>query len=368
MPSRPCAVSMIFLRVRVGVVGALQLLARLQALLEARAAAHDRLRDLLGEPVAGAVVVAEHPGGVAGGRARRHLAEGDDLRDALAAVLVGDVADHPLASAHREVDVDVGHRLAAGVEEALEEETVGQRVEVGDLERVGHDRAGGRAAPGPTATPVLLRVVDEVPDDQEVGLEAHLVDHPELELEALHRVGGDRIAVALAQALEGELAEHLPRLDPVRRREARQQKLAELHLDLAALGDLEGARDRLRHVRERLGHLVGALQIELVGVEAELRLLDRRLRLDAEQRRVAVVVLAAQVVDVGRGDQRPAELARHLGDPLVRLLLLGDAVALHLEVDLVGAEGVRPGRRRGRARRPGGPRPGGGRSATAGSR
>ena len=55
---------------------------------------------------------------------------------------------------------------------------------------------------------------------------------------------------------------------------------------------------------------------------------------------MAVVVLAAQVVDVGGRHQRPAELARHLDDPLVRLLLLRDAVALHLEVDLVRAEGV----------------------------
>ena len=55
---------------------------------------------------------------------------------------------------------------------------------------------------------------------------------------------------------------------------------------------------------------------------------------------MAVVVLAAEVVDVSGGDQRPAELARDLDDALVRLLLLGDAVALHLEVDLLGPEGV----------------------------
>src|SRR3954467_12473657 len=43
--------------------------------------------DELGELVAGAVVVAQHAGGVAGGRAREHAAERDDLRDRVAPVL-----------------------------------------------------------------------------------------------------------------------------------------------------------------------------------------------------------------------------------------------------------------------------------------
>ena len=173
------------LRVRLCVVGLPQLLARLEAFLEGGVAAEDRLGDLLGEAVAGAVVEAEHAGGVAGRGARRHLAEGDDLGDRLAAVLLGDVADHALAAAHREVDVDVGHRLAARVEEALEEQVVGERVDVGDRQRVGDDRAGGRATAGADGDAVVLRVADEIPDDQEVGGEAHLLDHAELELEPL---------------------------------------------------------------------------------------------------------------------------------------------------------------------------------------
>ena len=47
---------------------------------------------------------------------------------------------------------------------------------------------------------VVLRVVDEVPDDQEVGVEAHVVDDAELHLHPLDRLGGRRVAVAAAQA------------------------------------------------------------------------------------------------------------------------------------------------------------------------
>ena len=84
----------------------------------------------------------------------------------------------------REVDVDVGHRLAARVEEALEEQVVLDRVDVGDLEAVGDERAGRRAAARADADPVALRERDEVPDDQEVVGEAHLADRLQLELRA----------------------------------------------------------------------------------------------------------------------------------------------------------------------------------------
>ena len=94
----------------------------------------------------------EHAAGVADGGARGHRPERDDLGDTVAAVLLGDVIDHALAALDGEVDVDVGHRLAARVEEALEE-VVLDRVDVGDLERVGGERAGGRARPGPTPIP-----------------------------------------------------------------------------------------------------------------------------------------------------------------------------------------------------------------------
>ena len=59
-------------------------------------------------------------------------AVGHDLRDALVAVLLGDVADDLAATTLVEVDVDVGHRHAFGVEEPLEQQTVLERVEVGD--------------------------------------------------------------------------------------------------------------------------------------------------------------------------------------------------------------------------------------------
>ena len=67
------------------------------------------------------------------------------------------------------------------------------------------------------------------------------------------------------------------------------------------------------------------------------------------------VVLAAQVVDVGRRDQRAAELAAIRTMPSFALSCSASAVRLDLEVDVLGAEDpdqvvdVRRGRRAGRS-------------------
>ena len=119
-------------------------------------------RDELRDPIDDAVGDLEHPPGVAERGAGGHLREGDDLRDAVAAVLLGDVVDDALPALDREVDVHVGHVLAGGVEEPLEEEAVAHRVDVGDLEAVGGERAGRRAAARADRDAVSLREADEV--------------------------------------------------------------------------------------------------------------------------------------------------------------------------------------------------------------
>ena len=55
---------------------------------------------------------------------------------------------------------------------------------------------------------------------------------------------------------------------------------------------------------------------------------------------MVVVVLPAEVVDVRRRHQRPAHLGGEAPDRLVDLLLLGEAVALDLEVHLLRPEGL----------------------------
>ncbi len=315
-----------------------QRLAGSQALGKARRPAHDRVRNQLGQAVSGRVVVAQHARRVAGRRAGEHLAEGDDLGDGLLAVLLGHVADHAFAAADREVHVDIGHRYALGIEKALEQQVVAERVHVGDLQRVGHQRAGCRPAPRSHGDARVLGVLDEVPDDQEVGVEAHPVDHAELVLGSLDRFGRHRVPIAATQPFVDETAQVRPLLLAIGRRVARNQLAAELKLDITTLGDLRRGGDRLRPLGEGVDHLLARAQVELVGVEADLRSAEQGLRLHAQQRRVMVVVLTTQVVDVAGADQGAAELAGNADDLLVAVVLEGEAVLLNLEVDVPGSE------------------------------
>jgi hypothetical protein len=124
-----------------------------QRLHLARVAERDALPGLhrheLGELVAEAVRQVEHAPAVAQHRARRQGAEGGDLGNAFLAVLGSHIIDDPVAAVLAEIDVEVRHRHALGVEEALEQQVVFQRVEISDAERVRDERPRPRAASRP---------------------------------------------------------------------------------------------------------------------------------------------------------------------------------------------------------------------------
>ena len=323
------------LRDRIGVDRLPELGARLQRSLERLSGAFGHeLRDAVDD----AVRDVEHAPRVADRSAGSHGREGDDLRDAVAAVLLGDVVDDAIAARDREVDVHVGQVLAGRVEEALEEEAVAHRVDVRDLEAVRGDRPGRRAATRADAHAVLLREVDEVPDDEEVVREPHLLDRLELEPEPLGQLGGHR-PVATSEALLAELDEVVEGVPALGHRERRQQDPPELELDVAALRHLERARHRVLETGEVARHLLGRLEEELVRVEAPVRrVLERVAGLDAEERLVRERVLGVEVVDVsGRDERKPGLLCE--GDQLrVDLVLLGEPGVLDLDVRRVAAE------------------------------
>ena len=320
---------------RVGVDGLAQLRTGLECRLERlpRPFRHE-LRDAVDD----AVRDVEDAAGVTNRRARRHGREGDDLRDAVAPVLLGDVVDDAVAAGDREVDVHVRQVLARRVQEALEEQAVAHRVDVGDLEAVRGDRAGGRPTSWPDADSVLLREVDEVPDDQEVVGEAHLLDRLELEAKAFRQLRR-RLPVALGEPLLAELDEVVERVAPLGDREGRQQDPPELDLDRAALRDLQRPRHRLLEAGEVACHLLRGLEEELVRVESPVRrVLQRVARLDAEERLVRERVLGVQVVDVTGRHEREAGLLREGDEAGVDLLLLGEAGVLQLDVRRVASE------------------------------
>ena len=163
-----------------GIVGRLEVRVLLQRVLQAPL----HVGDHLGEAVALAEAEAHHASDVAQDRFRAHRAEGDDLGDGVAAVLLADVLDHLRAPVVREVDVDVGRADAFGVEEAFEEQPVAQRIDVRDLQQVGDHRSGSGSARH-AGDAAVAAPADEIADDQEVRDVARLLDDPEFQVEAV---------------------------------------------------------------------------------------------------------------------------------------------------------------------------------------
>ena len=123
-------------------------------------------------------------------------AEGDDVGDAVFAVLLAHVADDLVAAAHTEVDIEVRRRDALGIQEAFEQEAEADRIDVGDLEAIRDNRAGARASAWTDGDVMLARPIDEVPDDEEVVDEARAGDDAHLVVDAAAEFGGAGLADA----------------------------------------------------------------------------------------------------------------------------------------------------------------------------
>ncbi len=119
----------------------------------------------------------------------------------------------------------------------------------------------------------------------------------------------------------------------------RDPELTERQGQVGHLGDAPAVADRLELVREEGRHLRGVLHVELVRLELEAA---RRVEVvagpDAEQDVVRLGLVLADVVEVVGDDQRQADLRRELEELAVEPGLLGQAVVLELEVEVVLAQ------------------------------
>ena len=160
-------------------------------------------------------------------------------RRAPAPIFAIDVLDHLLAPLVLEIDVDVRRLVPLARNEALEQHVHPHGVDLGDAERVAHDRVRCRAAS--LAQDVFrARIAHQVLDGEEERLVTELGDERELVLHHLAHLGLDAARKATAQALLGQLCE------PARRRVLGRHQLRRILVaqlverELAALGDAPG--------------------------------------------------------------------------------------------------------------------------------
>ena len=301
--------------------------------------------------------VAEHAAGLKG-------AEGDDLGDLIAAVALLHVTDHLVAAVLAEVDVEIGHRHAVRIEEALEDQTEADRIEIGDGQGIGHQRTGAGAAAGSDRNALRFRPLDEIGDDQEVTGIFHSLDDAELETQAFAIIllADPRRAAVQDQPLDQPL---LGLAAQFRRfvvlgaggtgiladREPRQDRLARDGAERTALGDLDGGGQGLRHVGKQHRHFGAGLEAVIGGQLIAIGFGNQTPAGDAEQRVMGFVIVRGGKIRLVGGDQRqPFGIGKidqaGFGPPL-----LLDAVALQLDIEPVAEHRGQPVAARRRQRR-----------------
>ena len=236
-----------------------------------------------------------------------------DLAHAGVPIFVAHVLNDAVPLIHAEVDVEVGHRHALGVEKALEKKAMGDGIQVGDAKRPRHQRAGATPTARAHGHTVVFCPVDEVLHDQEVTREPHLQDHVELELKPM-------VIGVLFKALATLL--HLEQSTPQPRNRERAQvilfgraaghgKTRQVRLGEggglpgAHLGDQKRVFRRFGDLSEQVQHLLGRFEIELGRVMVHrFHLADAPPSTDALQYELRVCGPTLEVITVvGRHDR-----------------------------------------------------------------
>ena len=249
-----------------------------------------------------------------------------------------DEVDDLVASRRVEIDVDVWHLAALGVEESLEEQVVFDGIGVGDAQRVADDAVAGRAA---ARIGDLARAGEDgdVAHGQEVLREAQLLDDLELVLKPGGDLWGDR-PVALGGALEAAFAEQRVGRLGGRQRVGGEEEPAEAQVQGATGGYAGAVGESFRDVEEETAYLGGRFEVQL-GVLPPQRIGQRLVGGLGGQYVVQRRVFLREVVHVVGGHGGQAQLVGdeiELADVVVRIW---QQLVLQLD-EIVGGGGAAP--------------------------
>ncbi len=305
----------------------------------------NQLRNAVAKPIR----KVQHTADVANRRSGRHGAEGDNLADGFFAVFGFDVVDHAVAIGLAKVNVEVGHRDPFRVQKPLKQQVVLQRVEVGDAQRISHQRTGARTPPRPDWAAVVLGPVDEVAHNQKVTRKAHLQDHVDLKIQPRLVLGPLAFAqifvrVQMQEALFQAFMRGMAKVSVNRqahtvhfgRRVVGQHRLAEVEHQIAALGDFNRIGQCRRNIGKQRGHLRLRLEVLLArelahapGVAQDLTLRNTHARF------MRLVVVIGQKLHRMRRHHGQLEPRRQLHGSHHMALVISTFSALQFQVKTV---------------------------------
>ena len=158
----------------------------------------------LGQAVTFGIRHLQHARNIAHRRSSCHLTKGDDITDVVMTILICAIFYYLIAPRILDVNIDIGHANAIGVEEALKEQAVLERVKISNVECIGNDRPCGTTPAWPKDNPLALAPVDEILHDKEIPLIPHACHDTQLHLSPLAHVisqGGDDLLGELISSI-----------------------------------------------------------------------------------------------------------------------------------------------------------------------
>src|SRR5262249_49537559 len=137
----------------------------------------------LGNPVRFRIAQSDYSSNVANNTFRSERAERDNLRNGARPIFSADVFDNLSSSILTEIDVDIRGTDALGIEKTLKNQAEPERIQVRNSKGIGSQRPSRGAPARPNRNIILLRVVNEIPDNEEVARKPRLFEHRQFVIE-----------------------------------------------------------------------------------------------------------------------------------------------------------------------------------------
>ncbi len=184
-----------------------------------------------------------------------------------------------------------------------------QWIQVGNAQGIGHDAASYGTTHGPPDI-LILGVAHEIPDDQEVSVEAHLMNDAQLVPEASFDLWRDD-DMAIIQTFLAEVAQVTLSVVIFGHLEDRQVIARPLQAQVASLGYEQAVAHCFRRIGEEGSHFLAAFEIEALTPHGHvLGIVDGGVGLDAKEYLLGPGLLGQHIVGIVGGHERDAHFSR----------------------------------------------------------
>ncbi len=267
-------------------------------------------RNQFGEPVHFGIRKSHDTPHIADHGPGRHRAEGNNLSDAVCPVLLSHVINDLVPAFVAKIDIDIRKAHTLRIQEPLKKEPVENRVDVGNPQGIRHEAPGRGPSSRPHRNPTLSGVPNEIPDNEEVTREAHLVNEGEFIIKPLAILGRNLSPLPFLKMRKAELLQvAFPGLSRGRV-EIRQMGLLKIKFQIAALGNLHGRSQGFRKLEKEKFHLFWRFEVILVAlVTHSMGLVQGGAGPNANEGIVGRCIFLMDVMDIVGGNASEAKFA-----------------------------------------------------------